>query len=109
MQSPFLPTPQLLQMVLMYHAWQFWLLVCSWLVFLVERAATLVRCSSADTSCRKAAVKYFTRWALCMHAPVRMGIVVCGVTSHLTQVCCLVHRLSGLSSVYMNNEQMYVL
>ena len=41
-----------------------------------------------------------------MHAPVRMGIVVCGVTSHLTQVCCLVR---GLSSVYMNNEQMYVL
>ena len=61
---------------------QFWLLVCSWLVFLVERAATLVRCSSADTSCRKAAVKYFTRWALCMHAPVRMGIVVCGVTPY---------------------------
>ena len=44
-----------------------------------------------------------------MHAPVRMGIVVCGVTSHLTQVCCLEHRLSGLNSVYMHNEQMYVL
>ena len=44
-----------------------------------------------------------------MHAPVRTGIVVCGVTSHLTQVCCLDHRLSGLNSVYMHNEQMYVL
>ena len=47
-----------------------------------------------------------------MHAPVRMGMVVCAllVTLHkYMHAGCLVHGLSGLSSVYMHNEQMYML